>query len=174
VSPAEIVVAAAVGIAAVWDLRTRRIPNWLTIPAALAGLAVNAWTGGRDGLQSAALGLGLALLIGLPLFALHALGGGDVKLMAAIGAGTGSGVFLKIFVVNAVLGGIAAAVLIFGKRRLRRTLGNIGWIVADLARLRAPHRRSPELDVESEGALRLARAPILAVATLLVIAAGAT
>ena len=36
------------------------------------------------------MGAGLALLIYVPLFALRAMGGGDVKLMAAVGAIVGS------------------------------------------------------------------------------------
>ena len=73
-------------VAAVFDLRTRRIPNWLCAAGFIAGfacqIALFRWTGARD----AALGAGIALLIYIPLFALRAVGGGDVKLMAAVGS----------------------------------------------------------------------------------------
>lgn len=71
--------------AAALDLRTGRIPNLLTAPAAACGLAL-ASLGGGGSLLSHAAAAGVLLVLGLPLFAAGALGGGDVKLLAAVGA----------------------------------------------------------------------------------------
>jgi len=65
-------------IVAGWmDLRYRRIPNWLTLPGLVVGIAVNTLAWGRQGAKASLLGalLGLALL--LPFVALRSLGAGD-------------------------------------------------------------------------------------------------
>jgi len=78
----QIILAALVIAAAVFDLRTRRIPNWLCTAGPLWGVACQIVRFQCSG----ARGTGLALLIYVPLFALRAVGGGDVKLMAAVGS----------------------------------------------------------------------------------------
>ncbi len=68
------------------DWRSRRIPNWLTVPALFVGIAVNTlalgWAGAKEALLGAGLGLGLLL----PFVLLRSLGGGDWKLVGALGA----------------------------------------------------------------------------------------
>lgn len=88
----------ACGIAMVTDLRSRTIPNWLTLPLALCGLLVHGLHDGVSGLLLACVGL---LVCALPLYFLfvrEALGGGDVKLLAALGAlfGARSGLELEL------------------------------------------------------------------------------
>jgi prepilin peptidase CpaA len=102
--------------AAAWsDWRTRRIPNALTLAGAAAAIALHLAAGGGAVLQGLQ-GFGLALAVGVPLFALGALGGGDVKLLAAVGAFMGPGRFAGAFLVIAVLGG-ALALLDAARRR---------------------------------------------------------
>lgn len=157
-------------VAAAFDLRTRRIPNWLCAAGLLAGfasqIALSHWTGARD----AALGAGLALLIYIPLFALRAVGGGDVKLMAAVGSLAGPSSWIAIFLVTALVGGAIALVMIALKRRVGRTLRNVGILVTELAHLRAPHRIEQELDVSSGQGLRLPHGCTIAAGTLLYLA----
>src|ERR1051326_5539678 len=78
--------ASAVAVtAAITDVRDRRIPNRLTYPAMIAGLAVQAALHGWRGLL---LGLGGALIFGGLFLIFHlvrAMGAGDVKLAAALG-----------------------------------------------------------------------------------------
>src|SRR6202043_2762082 len=99
--------------AAVYDVRYRRIPNWLTVLGVLGGLAINmfiypVWPGLRFSLA----GLGLAFGIYLVLYALRAMGAGDVKLMAAIGAIVGWQNWFGIFVITALVGGVISLILI--------------------------------------------------------------
>jgi prepilin peptidase CpaA len=159
-------------LAAILDVRTRRIPNWLTVSALAVGVTAQLLLRGAAGGRAAALGFAVAVALTLPLFALRALGGGDVKLMAAAGAMAGPWSFLVIFVLNALFGGVAAIVLAIRRRRLSRALRNVGVIFTDLAHGRAPHTSHPQLDISSGQALTLPRAPIFASATLLALFAG--
>src|SRR6201998_778273 len=77
--------------AGVLDWRYRRIPNWLTLPGLLAGIAVNTLANGWAGAKTSLLGAGLGLLLLLPFVVIKALGAGDWKLIGAIGACLGTG-----------------------------------------------------------------------------------
>jgi len=90
------------------DLRTRRIPNWLSIPFLLSGMIVTTIAGGWAGLGTSFAGLGLALLLfALPCF-LRGMGMGDLKLAAGVGAWIGPSQFWLAFIVTAIVGGILA------------------------------------------------------------------
>ncbi len=103
---------------AVWiswgDLKTRRIPNYLTFSAALAGLACNLALSGWHGLVDGFLGLllGFGFLI-LP-YILGGMGAGDVKALAALGAWLGPTGTLYLFCYMGVAGGLMSlAVMIW-------------------------------------------------------------
>ncbi|MFN7922854.1 MAG: prepilin peptidase [Bryobacteraceae bacterium] len=153
---------------AAWDLHSRRIPNWLTVGAFAAGLVLQAIGFGWSGVSTGLMGVGVALAITVPLFALRALGGGDVKLMAATAAMTGAMPFITVFVINAVVGGVAAIALALYKGRLKQTLSNTGAIVSSIASGRAPHEDRPELDISRPQAITLPRGAIFGVCALLV------
>ena len=84
--------------AALLDWRSRRIPNWLTVPGLLFGITVHAVLSGWHGTVFALEGAGLALVILLPLVLLRGLGAGDWKLMGAVGAMLGP--VLLLFVLS--------------------------------------------------------------------------
>lgn len=69
-----------------WDLRSRRVPNGLTLGGALLGLVLQGWTLGIQGLLSGMGGLAVGTAMLLPFYALKGMGAGDVKLMGAVGA----------------------------------------------------------------------------------------
>ncbi len=72
-----------------FDIRQRRLPNWLTLPGAIA-IMVLAFVTGR-GVPAAAGALALcAVYLTVHLLAPAAMGAGDVKLAIGIGALTGS------------------------------------------------------------------------------------
>ena len=72
-------------LSAVYDVRSRRIPNFITLPAMVFGLILHAALGGWRQLATAAAG---GLICGLIFFVFYLAGGmgaGDVKLIAAAG-----------------------------------------------------------------------------------------
>lgn len=157
-------------LAGIWDARWRRIPNWLTVPALAAAFVLQPLLLGTAGLKDAALGLGLSLLIHLPLFALRLTGGGDVKLMAATGALTGPSLFLVIFISSALLGGVWAVAMIIFTGRVRRTIANLVLLMRELIALKPPHRGHPELDAADPAATTLPRGLVVLSATIAVLA----
>jgi len=126
--------------AGVMDWRYRRIPNWLTVPAAAVGLLVNGALGGWAGVRSSLLGLGLSLLLLLPFVVLRAIGGGDWKLVGALGAFLGPNRLVAVLVGSVFMAGAMAMVLVVVKRRLRQTLRNMVHLVEALVMLRMPPR----------------------------------
>ena len=90
------------------DLRTRRIPNYLTLGTAVAGLAYNFMSHGLPGLADGFLGmlLGFACLI-LP-YLWGGMGAGDVKALAALGAWLGPKLTVFLFCYMGIAGGVIA------------------------------------------------------------------
>lgn len=83
-------------VAAVWlfalssyDVRERRLPNWLTLPGAVLIPAVAAVAGRGGTALAGALALSGVYLV-MHLVAPRSLGGGDVKLAIGLGAMTGA------------------------------------------------------------------------------------
>ena len=110
--------------AAVRDIQTHRIPNGIIAAGLAAGLAGHLWQGGGPGLLWSLAGIAAALPL-LALYALGALGAGDVKLLMAVGALTGP-VFLLWTLLGAIFAGALLA-LVWAARRgvLRETVQNV-------------------------------------------------
>jgi prepilin peptidase CpaA len=94
--------------AAIWDVKTRRIPNVVTLGAAAAGLVYAIVEGGGSGAAWSLAGWTVGLVAFLPLFALGGLGGGDVKLLAAFGTWLGPVGALWAALAAALVGGAGA------------------------------------------------------------------
>jgi prepilin peptidase CpaA len=100
---------ALVSLAAmVWDVRTRRLPNVLTLGSAAAGVAFATIESGGSGTAWSIVGWFAGIALFLPLFALGGLGGGDVKLLAAFGAWLGPVGALWTAFAAALFGGVIA------------------------------------------------------------------
>ena len=114
--------AAAVSIAAIIDVRTRRIPNWLTAGALLIGVLLNVWLSGLGGGVASLIGAVLGLAMLLPFYAMRAMGAGDVKLLAGIGSLLGPHVLLSVALYGALAGGALSAVILLARGRLHIAL----------------------------------------------------
>ena len=100
---ADLAIVVFVSTAAWWDFRTQRIPNTITIAGLAVALILRAPLG-VDALMHGLAGVCITLLVSLALYALRAIGGGDVKLLAGIGAFIGSSEIIGAMGLMAVLG----------------------------------------------------------------------
>ncbi|WGS52629.1 prepilin peptidase [Paraburkholderia sp. D15] len=124
-------------LAAVWDLQTRRIPNWLVATGLLVAIPVQWYThaphGGIDALTMWLGGLLTGGAIFLPGYVMRLMGAGDVKLMAAIGAFCGAYGAFEIGLATCVLGALASIVILLKRRRMRAGLNQMAALLADCA-----------------------------------------
>ena len=112
-------------VAAALDWRTRKIPNWLTVPSLFLGVGLRAIFSGWSGAKVSLEGAGLALALLLPLVLLRALGAGDWKLMGAVGAFMGPVLFLFILFGSVFASGLMSTVQMIRTKRVKETLLNI-------------------------------------------------
>jgi prepilin peptidase CpaA len=156
---ATIVAGTAIGAAI--DVRTRRVPNPLTMGLAALGVVYAACGIGGLSLGGSLAGLALGLAVMLPGHLIGATGAGDVKLFAAAGAFVGPAHILTAFLYTALAGGALAVVISLWRRRLRETVGGTALLIAT-AGANATAIESPLSHN------RFAYAPAIAVGTVLV------
>ena len=112
--------AIALLIAAFTDFRSRKIANWLNGAIAL-GAPLFWWASGLSLWPGIAMQLGVAFaafVVLAGLFAIRAMGGGDVKLLTALALWIEPTQFLRLLIVMALLGGVLT--LVFGMWHLMR------------------------------------------------------
>ncbi len=151
-------------IAAVTDLQSRRIPNWLTLPAIPMGVAAQIIYG--DGFLAGLFGACAGFIALFALFAIGAGGGGDVKLFTAVGSFVGINNVVVVFVLVAMLGGIAAVFVALRAGALGRVLRNTASIVMSARRGRWSELRQRS-DLNRPGALSLPYGAVIAAGALL-------
>ena len=138
-----IALAIALLIAAFTDLRRRQIDNWLNAAVALG--APLFWYASGLGLSDIAIQFGVALAafaVLAVLFAIGAMGGGDVKLLTALALWIAPIPFLHLVIIMALAGGVLT--IIFGAVHvIRRSREKIAipygiaisiaglWVIAD-------------------------------------------
>jgi prepilin peptidase CpaA len=90
------------------DIKNRRIPNLLLLPALVLAVMLHSISGGIDGLLTAIGGLTLGMAMLFPLYAIGGMGAGDVKLLGIVGSFLGPWgavvAGLATFMAGAVLG----------------------------------------------------------------------
>ena len=121
-----IAVLALSAIAVFTDVKSRKIPNWLTVSAFTLGLVFHLVTGGLSGLVAALCGFSTGFGLLLILFLIGGGGGGDVKLMGALGTWLGAWPTFLVFVGSAffvVLIMIATLVWRVPQQRMRLKSG---------------------------------------------------
>ncbi len=108
------------------DFKTRKIPNYLTFSAALAGLAYNLGAAGWGGLGDGLLGLLLGFGFLIVPYILGGMGAGDVKALAALGAWLGPSGTFYLFLYMAIAGGLMSLAVMIWKGLLWQKLRR-GW-----------------------------------------------
>lgn len=141
-------------LAAFIDLRTWRIPNWLTAVGMAWGLGWNMASAPSvtTGVLASLAGLGLGLALFLPMWLIRVMGAGDVKLMAMVGAFLGPVETIKAALVVFIVGGLAVLFYAFANNAFRRLARNMKDITASLVIPGMPIWR-PELAGASIGKL---------------------
>lgn len=100
-----------------WDLKTRRLPNWLTVTSFFAGLVFHGVVGALSdqgflgGLLFSLAGFGMGFGILFVMFAIGGGAGGDVKFMGALGAWVGWKAILVIFIGSGLVAAISLVVV---------------------------------------------------------------
>ena len=127
---ASVSLSALVSDAAAWDIRSRRIPNWLVgigllvallLQCASHGVASGAW----HWLGGFVTGFGLLIVFYLA----GGVGAGDVKLMGAVGAFLGPAAALMATVVSCLAGGLLALGWMLLGRSSRQQLVNLSLML---------------------------------------------
>lgn len=153
-------VAGSGGASAVVDLRTRRVPNWLTLTITSVGVSLAAAHLTTVSVAGALGGFAVGLLLMLPGHIVGATGAGDVKLFAAVGTLLGPTHIGVAFVYTAILGGALAVLVAMHRGRLQTTLQETATLVvtggANVARIERPTTDN-----------RFAYAPAIAVGTIM-------
>lgn len=130
-------------VVAAWiDGKQLRVPNWITFPMVLAGLAYNTWTGGWSGLGAGLLGMTVGLLCLLPLYSVGGMGAGDVKLMAGVGAWLGWHATLYAFGVSTVVGAAMALLMVVKRDAFAKHYANLLVILSEWREVKNPQELS--------------------------------
>ncbi len=110
------------------DIKTRKIPNYLTLGTAVAGLAFNLVGRGLPGLAEGILGMLLGFAFLIPIYLLGGMGAGDVKALAALGAWLGPKLTVFFFCYMGIAGGVLALGYMIFKGLLWEKI-KAGWVV---------------------------------------------
>jgi prepilin peptidase CpaA len=152
-------IAGSGGASAAADLRTRRVPNWLTLGIAGLGFTFAAAHLTSITMAGAVGGFVVGLVLMLPGHFVGATGAGDVKLLAAVGTLLGPTGVAVAFMYTAILGGVLALVVAIHRGRLQDTLQETATLVvtggANVAAIEKPSANN-----------RFAYAPAIALGSL--------
>jgi prepilin peptidase CpaA len=134
-------------VAAVSDLRTRRIPNTLVVGLAVIGLGFSVLHAPlAEGALRGGGGLAVGLILWLPFYVLGWLGAGDVKMFAAAGSWLGPVRTLESAAIAALVGAVLAVVWMVRNHGAKRAIETV-WLAT----------AAPTLVVGSTDSARAAR-----------------
>jgi prepilin peptidase CpaA len=153
----EFVYLAAASVAALigagFDMKSRRIPNFVTGPALVAGLLLHLALDGWHGLLAALAACLICGVIFLIFYLAGGMGAGDVKLIAAVGCLAGLSHSPYLLILTALAGGVMGIGLALSRGQLKSTLFNVRTLATHHAHQGlTPH---PDLNVRNTRTLRL-------------------
>ncbi|MEX0803755.1 MAG: prepilin peptidase [Candidatus Binatia bacterium] len=130
---------AVVSLAAFFDIKERRIPNWVVLSGLLGGIVLGVFQGSTQLVYSLVGFFGGILALLIP-FAFGWMGAGDVKLFGAVGALIGYKTLPRVFFYSCIIAGVLAlAALALGHAK-QTSFRNI-WADCKLVILTAGHGR---------------------------------
>lgn len=157
------------------DIKTRRIPNYLTLGTLLAGLGFQVGSQGWSGLASGLLGMVLGFALLIVLYLMGGMGAGDVKALAALGAWLGPAKTFELFLYMAIIGGLLSLAVLWWRGQLwstlrggLRSLKNLFFNYILLKPYRSPEKQAASDPGALTGGIPYAVALALGMAVLLV------
>lgn len=132
---------------ALTDVKTGKIPNALTYPACVFGLARGLAEAGWVGLADSLAGLAFAFVPFFLLYLTGGMGAGDVKMMAAVGALMGRDFTLLAMINSVFFGALIALLIVIWEGRIRATAR---YFAALFTRLFRRGAESPELAAKTQ------------------------
>ncbi len=145
----DITIIAFVTTAAAADLQWKKIPRVLTLSGLVAGVAVHWYRGDIASSLAAAL---LGFAVGLALFSLGAIGGGDVKLITALGAMLALKPWAMAMYVAILTAAVIAIVQIIRRRAVWQVLINLSELFRHF--LNKGFKPHPTLNVKNPATIR--------------------
>lgn len=162
----EMVLLALLVTAAFYDAKQKRIPNSIILSGWGAALLFNFRQYGGSGIFFSFLAAVITIAVLFPLFCIHAVGAGDIKLLSVIGAVHGLSYLFRVAVVWLVLAGSFSLIVLIRKHLLISRLRYL-WFYATAGRLTG----MPYYDRERDGVeCTIILVPVLALAYVLVLA----
>ncbi len=126
------VVAAIVGVV---DFRKFKVPNVLTVPLLISGIAYWAWDSGWSGVGDSLVGVLFGFGVLILFYAIGAVGAGDVKFLAGVGAWLGFFGAVQVFFLAGVATGIYGLAVLCWRLGLSRATATIGVTFMQLKNL---------------------------------------
>ena len=121
------------GLACLFDLRTRRIPNLLTFGGAALALGYAVAAHGLYGALTGVEGWAVGFALFMPMFLLGGMGAGDVKLLACLGAWVGPQDALWMGLYAMIAGGVMGVGVALATGYVRKAVSNIWMLLQSLA-----------------------------------------
>lgn len=110
-------------VAAGWDIRSRTIPNWLSLVILTGGVLMLALVWPTADALSHLAHFAIALIGAMALFAFRLWGGGDAKFYAAVALWFDLGWALHFLVITAIAGGL----VVIATGLVARLARKAGW-----------------------------------------------
>lgn len=160
-----VVLMALLGLAAWFDIKSRRIPNWLVLTGLISSLGMQLLFS-SGGVSAWGLGILAGFGLFLPLYLVHAMGAGDVKLMAMVGGFLGPAAAVDVVLTTLVAGGVLAIAVALWSGALRHTLVNVRILMTETM-FKTLHGGSAQIDGSPVSAGNLPYAVAIAAGTFI-------
>ena len=152
-------------VGAVYDVRSRKIPNFVTFSSLLFGMILHFTLGGWRQLASATAAAIICGFVFLIFYLSGGMGAGDVKLIAAVGCVAGLSLVGPLLLWTSIIGGVMAIAIALSQGKLTETMQNMKTLVNHhKGEGLTPH---PEFNVQNPRSLRLPYALAIAAGTAL-------
>lgn len=125
----NIILIILLGLSIFFDVKKRKIPNFLTFPVIIWALTTSTIFNGLSGLLFSIFGFLAGMLVFLIPYAMGGMGAGDVKLMGAIGSLMGWRFILKTALLTGIVGGLLAFGYLVYSGRLLQVLKSIAAVL---------------------------------------------